>query len=197
MSEALKHPSFEELYQQLRNLPQHQRGEILAGELVLSPRPAVPHISVGTELATDINYRFGRRGNPGGWLILIEPELHLVTPGYTHVVIPDLAGWKHETLAVLPHTAYLTTPPDWICEILSPATSRYDRREKARIYHMAGVTWRWIVDPDDQTIEAYRREGDFWILLGTWSDEEAAQIEPFEAASFDLRIWWERLNPPV
>jgi Uma2 family endonuclease len=200
MSEALKHASFADLYQQLRRLPETVRGEIMAGELVVSPRPAVPHAAVESEITSDLKIRFGRRpggpDQPGGWWILVEPELHLELPGETAVVSPDLAGWKHETLPALPRAAYLSTPPDWVCEILSPATARHDRRAKARIYHQAGVTWRWLVDPDAQTIEVYRRQGEFWTLLGTWSNEEAAQLEPFDQVALNLAIWWEGITPP-
>jgi Uma2 family endonuclease len=201
MSEALKHASFEDLYRQLRTLPDTVQGEIIAGELVVSPRPAVPHADIALDLGAEVRIRFGRRpggpDRPGGWWILPEPELHLQVPGETAVVSPDLAGWKHETLPALPRAAYLVTPPDWVCEILSPATARYDRRAKARIYHQAGVTWRWLVDPELQTIEVYRRQGEFWTLLGTWSNEEAAHLEPFDAVALNLAEWWAGITPPA
>jgi hypothetical protein len=38
--------------------------------------------------------RFGDpdEGDPGGWVILDEPELHLGAD----IVVPDLAGWRRE-----------------------------------------------------------------------------------------------------
>ena len=59
MSTALKLPSFEDLYRRLRSLPEGQNGEILNGELVLSPRPAFPHanliLEIGGELIDMLN----------------------------------------------------------------------------------------------------------------------------------------------
>jgi len=200
MSEALKHASFDDLYRKLRALPDGKTGEIIGGELVVSPRPAVPHAVAEGLIYREVSYQFHRRPGgewPGGWWILPEPELHLQVPGQTAVVSPDLAGWKHETLPLLPRAAYIVTPPDWVCEILSPSTALHDRNAKARIYHQAGVKWRWLVDPELQTIEVYRREGDFWMLLGIWTNEESAYLEPFDAVALNLSEWWDGVAPPT
>lgn len=193
MQTAHRLPSFEELYRQLRQLPEHLRGEILEGSLVVSPRPAIPHASAAAEIISDLRIHFRRKpgGPPTGWWILPEPELHLELPGQTHLVSPDLAGWRRERMNVPPDAAFISLPPDWVCEILSPSTARYDKKEKARIYHQAGVSWHWLVDPSARTVEAYRREGEFWIRLGVWSEEENAHIEPFEEVNLNLQLWWD------
>jgi Uma2 family endonuclease len=187
--------TFAELYQELYRLPAHLRGEIIAGDLITSPRPALPHARANIDLSSELYLRYGRKpgggDRPGGWWILQEPELHLETPGFTHVLSPDLAGWRRERLPELPDTAWLGLCPDWVCEILSPATARYDKREKARIYHEAGVIWRWIVDPRARTLEAFRREGAFWMLLGTWGGEDRVAVEPFDAVELEMEGWWE------
>lgn len=190
MSEALKSPSLAELYRQLRALPADQNGEILDGELVTSPRPRFPHASVSTEISGDLRIRYRRKPgdhDPNGWWIVAEPELHLGP----HVVSPDIAGWKRVRMPTPPDAAFVTLSPDWICEILSPSTERYDRRAKARIYHEAGVTHHWLVSPTARTVEVYRREGDFWTRLGVWSDEAAARLPPFEEVELDLWAWWD------
>lgn len=191
MYEALKQPSFNELYQQLCALPDNMIGEIIAGELVVSPRPAVRHAAAGTGIGSDMWSRFHRKPGgtdaPGGWWILVEPELHLGA----EALVPDIAGWKRETLPELPDTTALSVAPDWICEILSPGTARRDKKEKARSYHAAGVTWYWLVDPIERTLEAYRRAGEFWVRLGVWTDDEKARIEPFDAVELELERWWE------
>lgn len=191
MSEALKSPSADELYRQLRDLPPHLVGEILAGELVVSPRPALPHATVGSGVLSSTHGRFHRKPGggdaPGGWWILVEPELHLGD----EVLVPDIAGWKRETLPQIPRTAFTTVVPDWVCEVLSPATARRDKKEKARIYHRAGVTWYWLVDPLERTLVAFRRHGEFWVQLGVWADDDKARIEPFDAVELELEGWWE------
>jgi Uma2 family endonuclease len=159
----------------------------------------MPHASIGAEITGDLRMHFRRKTGggdaPSGWWIVPEPELHLFTPGFTHVLSPDIAGWKRERMPVIPRSAFVSLVPDWVCEILSPSTANYDRRTKARIYHQAGVTWRWLVDPNAQTIEAYRRDGDFWVLLGTWGDAELACIEPFDTIELNLGLWWDGIAP--
>jgi Uma2 family endonuclease len=46
--------------------------------------------------------------------------------------------------------------PDWIAEVLSPATARYDRTTKLRAYERAGVPEVWLVDLADRTVTIYR-----------------------------------------
>lgn len=195
MTEALKTDSFAELYQQLQRLPDHLTGQIIAGELVVSPRPTIPHANAETDIAADLRVRFGRRsggsGFPGGWLILIEPELHLGDD----VLVPDIAGWKRETLPHLPRAANIDVTPDWVCEVLSPRTAKQDRNQKARCYHRAGVTWRWLIDPELQTLEIYRREGDFWTLIGIYEGDSVVRAAPFDAVELDMSPWWEGFAP--
>lgn len=48
--------------------------------------------------------------------------------------------------------------PDWIAEVLSPATAAYDRTTKLPAYERAGVPEVWLIDPTDRTIAIYRIE---------------------------------------
>ena len=45
--------------------------------------------------------------------------------------------------------------PDWIIEILSPATSKKDLTEKFDLYQNAGVQEYWVVHPTDGTVIPY------------------------------------------
>ena len=198
MSTALSQPSFEELYKALQELPDDQRGEILAGELVVSPRPASDHGVASTAIIGLLWPRFrggGGGGNPGGWLILHEPELHLHVGGRTDVLSPDVAGWQHTTLPKFRRTRHVEQTPDWVCEVLSPSTIRRDQKTKSRIYHDAGVRWLWLVDPVSRRLFAYRREGAFWVWLGEWGGTDLARVEPFESVELDLALWWDDMAP--
>ena len=44
--------------------------------------------------------------------------------------------------------------PDFIIEILSPSTAKYDMLTKKRLYQQSGVREYWIVDPDSKTMAA-------------------------------------------
>lgn len=46
--------------------------------------------------------------------------------------------------------------PDWVAEVLSPSTARYDRTIKLAAYERAGVPEIWLIDPSDRTVAIYR-----------------------------------------
>ncbi len=173
-------------YEDILALPEHLTGEIIAGELHTSPRPALPHAVVASELGGELR-PFGRGpGGPGGWIILHEPELHIDDD----VLVPDLAGWKRERMPSEALTAsFATTVPDWVCEVLSPRTTKRDREIKAPTYARHGVEHLWLVDPIAGHVDAYARREDGWLWLGTWSDDDA-HIPPFHAIGLELRSIW-------
>jgi Uma2 family endonuclease len=127
---------------------------------------------------------------PGGWIILDEPELHLGDP--VDILVPDLAGWRRETMPELPDAPFLTLRPDWACEVLSPSTAKVDRAEKLPIYAREGVPHVWLVDPELATLEIYRLDGGSYRLVHTWRDDDVCRAEPFDAIELPLGSLWER-----
>ena len=177
-------------YEDIVNLPEHVVGEILDGELFVSPRPASPHAFAHSVIGADLLGGFqrppGDAGGLGGWWFLTEPELH-----FEHDVLePDVAAWRHARMPVVPNTAWFTLAPDWVCEVISPSTARIDRSRKMRIYARAGIAWHWIVDPLLQTVEVYTLRDGHWVVLRTLGGDGPARIEPFEALEVSLARWW-------
>ncbi|MBK8256671.1 MAG: Uma2 family endonuclease [Polyangiaceae bacterium] len=172
-----------------RNAPEHTVAEILDGRLSLLPRPRPRHAKVATRLARALGGFFDPNdGDPGGWVILVEPELHLGSA--PDVLDPDIAGWRRERLPEEPSEAAITTPPDWVCEILSDSTEAMDRGPKRRIYRREGVTHLWLCDPRIETIEVYRLESGRFAELETCSGNIKVRPEPFNAVELDLgRLW--------
>ena len=90
-------------YADIVALPEGLNGEILGGELVASPRPASAHIRAASVLGSLLGPPFDLGlGGPGGWWLLHEPELSLPVDPDFDPVIPDLAGWRHETMPEYP-----------------------------------------------------------------------------------------------
>ena len=175
------------IYDALCQVPDDKVAEILDGELIVTPRPALRHASASSGLGGLLWGPFqAGRGGPGGWWILDEPEIHLADD----VVVPDLAGWRRERLPAIPDRAFLALAPDWVCEVLSPATVRMDRSRKMRIYGRERVGYVWLLDPIVRTLEVLRLEGVQWLLVGTHDGTEPVNAEPFEATSIDLAMLW-------
>jgi len=192
MTQAIARPT-RATYADVDLVPENMVGEIINGELVVSPRPAPKHARAATALSSSIFGGFdGPAGAPdgGGWWILFEPELHLSGDAY----VPNIAGWRRERLQELPDTAHFDLAPDWVCEVLSPSTQRRDRMGKLPAYAHEGVAWAWLVDPISRHVEVYRLDHDHWVLEGTWgeghADASAVRLPPFEALAIDLSRWW-------
>jgi Uma2 family endonuclease len=162
--------------------------ELVDGKLVTSPRPGPFHATAASALGGELWSPFRRgRGGPGGWVILDEPELHLLG---AEVLVPDVVGWRVERMPELPVTAWFETVPDWVCEVASPATAAFDRADKMPVYARAGVKFAWIVEPTVQTSETYALENQRWVLLETFRGDRGVRAAPFDAIELEVGVLW-------
>lgn len=176
-------------YEDLLAVPDPLIAEIIDGELVTSPRPSSPHARAASNLGGELYGPFDRgRGGPGGWILLDEPELHL----HGDVLVPDIAGWRRERMAEMPDAAAFELPPDWVCEVLSPTTAAIDRADEVPIYRREAVGYVWLVDPKNQTLEAFMLEAAAYRLLGVWRGDARVRAAPFDALELELGALWAR-----
>ena len=108
---------------------------------------------------------------------------------------PDILFVSKEHLERLRPT-YLDGPADLVVEIISPESAARDRGEKFYEYEAAGIPEYWLIDPDRETAEFYRLEGDYYRT--TFVGREGvyrSQVLP----DFWLRVeWlWQDPLPPV
>lgn len=176
-------------YDALLALPETLVGEVLGGQLYTQPRPSGPHGIAERALNVDLAGPFDLgRGGPGGWWILVEPEVHFVRD--TEVAVPDLAGWRRERMPEIPQDHRFEVVPDWVCEILSPGTAKKDRAIKMPLYARYGIAHLWLVDPLERTLEAYELREGLWTLLCTLKDDDPVAVPPFAAVTFALSDLW-------
>lgn len=176
------------VYEDLFHIPENRRGEIIDGELIVTPRPSRRHSLASSRLGGAIIpvYDFGDGWGPGGWVILDEPEISLGED----ILVPDLGGWRKERFpGEEPHN-WISVSPDWVCEILSPGTARVDRAEKMPLYARNGVAHAWLVDPILKTLEVFRFEPGQWVVLGVYSGAARVRAEPFPELELDLGCLW-------
>jgi Uma2 family endonuclease len=180
-------------YEDLLAVPEHQVAEILFGRLVTHPHPAPQYVSAATALSGILGTAVQpKAGESGGWAFMTEPKLHLGP----HVLVPDLAAWRREKLRGLPEKAWIDVTPDWVCEVLSPSTERYDRCEKRTIYAKAGVGHLWFVGPRSEMLEAYELTNGKWLVLGAFFGDAQIIAPPFGDVTFPLGLLWP-FDPPA
>jgi Uma2 family endonuclease len=174
--------------------PETMVAEILDGELHTMPRPRPRHARAATRLARRLGPFDDDPGDPGGWVILLEPEIHLGPK--PDKIVPDVAGWRRGRLpaSVFDDNApgAITIFPDWACEVLSETTERIDRGKKMRIYRRERVRHVWLASPTLETLEVYRLEDGFWTLLETFEGDAVVRAEPFDAIELPLAALWGR-----
>ncbi len=119
-------------------------------------------------------------------MLLYEPEIHLGE----NVVVPNNAGWRLIRMPALPETPFFTLAPDWVCEVLSPATRDLDLDGKRAVYARAGIDHMWLVDPEAKSLEAFELRDGNWVLLDSIFDDVPVSLPPFEAVSFNLGDLW-------
>ena len=139
-------------------------------------------------------------GSPAG---VDDGVARLVVTPIVGFAVPNLAGWRRERFAPSPTSTYIDTPPDWICEVLSPSTQAIDRTDKLTVYAEFGVKHCWYVDPIARTLEVLELTGGSlesvrsgpgpdakWLLAATFKDDGSVTAPPFEAHTFALDVLW-------
>jgi len=188
MSLPAQHLEFT-LYDELLALPENLVGEIIGGQLYTQPRPAGPHEIASSSLGADLNLAYYKgRGGPGGWWILVEPEVHFIRD--VEVVVPDLAGWRRERMPRPPEDHRFLVTPDWVCEVLSPSTAKKDRIKKMPLYARHGVAYLWLVDPLAKTLEVYTLAKTAWVVTGLYKDDDEISAPPFQEITLRLAEMW-------
>ena len=166
----------ESLYEIIERLPPNYVGEIVDGVLQAHQRPAARHGVIATRLTTAITAAYDL-GEPGGWWVIAEPEVHFVRD--REVLVPDIAAWTRERLPDLPDNQRFEVVPDWVCEVLSPSTIETDRKTKMRRYAIHGVAHVWLADPMQRVLEAYRLQNGDWQQITTFGSSEPIRAAPF------------------
>ncbi|HEY8926607.1 MAG TPA: Uma2 family endonuclease, partial [Polyangia bacterium] len=173
-------------YGDLVALPPDVHAEVLAGEIVTAPAPLPRHSKVQRAAGRFVGGPFDDddgRGGPGGWWIFVEVDVAL---GPHDIVRPDVAGWRRPRLPRPGSMRPIEVVPDWVAEILSPATAARYRVQKRNLYARAGVAHYWLIDPETRVLEALVLREGVWLEAGVYDDSHTARIPPFEAIELEV-----------
>jgi Uma2 family endonuclease len=160
------------------------RYEILDGELFVTPAPATKHqIALGNlHRILSIHVHAHQMGR----LLLAPTDLVLAT---TTVVQPDLIFIGNDRSRVITERG-VEGAPTLVIEILSPTTHRTDRQTKAQLYAKYGVPHYWLIDPDQQGLEAYELSGEQYNLVTRAQDTDLFTPSVFPGLSIQISDLW-------
>lgn len=96
------------------------------------------------------------------------------------------------------NTPYFKLAPDWVCEVISPTTARFDRIKKVPLYAAHGVSYCWLVDPLQRTLEILELKGDSYSLVQALGEEDLVRARPFDAIELELSgLWLDESETPI
>jgi len=159
----------------------HNRYEILEGELAVTPAPSTKHQTASGNLFILLAQHI--KAHDLGKLFHAPIDLILAS---TSVLQPDLVFVSKDRQRIITEKA-IEGVPDLVIEILSPTTSRTDRVTKAQIYARHSVPAYWIVDPEQEVIEIYLLEVDGYRLAATLQGEIPMFAPPFKELEIAAR----------
>jgi Uma2 family endonuclease len=160
------------------------RYEILDGELSVTPAPATMHQTVLGNLHRILaNHVIASQLGK----LFIAPTDLIVAP--ITVVQPDLIFIGNDRRHIVTERA-IEGSPTLVIEILSPTTHRTDRVTKAQLYAKYAVPHYWLIDPGQQTLEAYDLVTDHYNLVASVRNAEVLTPSLFPSLSIQLADLW-------
>lgn len=171
VAKQLDHYTIEDIY----NLPDGQRAELIDGELYMMATPSRIHQRVVMELSFRIRDYIGK--NDGDCEVYPSPFAVFLNANNDIYVEPDIS--------VICDKDKLTDEgckgaPDWIIEVVSPSSRAMDYNKKLFKYRTAGVREYWIVDLKKQLIMVYNFEHDAFEEYSFSDKVKAGIYEDFE-----------------
>jgi Uma2 family endonuclease len=76
--------------------------------------------------------------------------------------------------------------PDFIIEILSPATKSKDIHEKFDLYQEFGVSEYWIVDPLSQIVDVFLLKDGHYQLKGKYTNDDKIEVNTLAGLVIEL-----------
>jgi Uma2 family endonuclease len=172
-------------YDDYRDLPNDRnRYEILDGELSVTPAPSTKHQRISGRLYLILAHHV--LANQLGDIYAAPTDLILAP---TTVVQPDLLFIGTDRRGIVTERA-IEGSPTLVIEILSVTTRRMDRQTKAQLYAKHEVPHYWLIDPDQQTLEAYELAGDQYNLVFNAQNAEVFTPSLFPGLSIRLADLW-------
>jgi Uma2 family endonuclease len=162
---------------------ENERCEIIDGEAYMMVTPSRIHQEISMALSAMIyNYLEGKPCEvyPAPFAVRLFPQEDgsddtVVEPDITVVCDPSKLDDRGCNGA-----------PDFIIEIISPSTARYDRIVKFNKYREAGVREYWIVDPEEKIISVYLlKDGQYMAV--NYDDTAVVPVTALPGCSIDLK----------
>ena len=167
-------------YLKLKDEPGY-RHEVLEGLLVKEPAPTFRHQKVLGELFRQLADFFDDF-DPGGEIVIAPMDVTLSAQNVLQPDIMFISGDKKDII----RDERIDGACDLIVEIVSPRYRSKDRIKKMEIYRQGGVLHYWIVDPEENFVEAYKLVENHYTLIAAGDKGVEFNHPDFPGLEIDL-----------
>lgn len=174
-----KHYTLSDIYA----LPDGQRAELIDGEFYAMAPPSRLHQQIAGEIYRQIANHIAE--HKGHCKPFIAPFAVFLSEDDKNYVEPDISVVCDESKL---DDKGCNGAPDWVIEVVSPASRRMDYMIKLFKYRTAGVREYWIVEPSEHTVIIYRFDGND---LDKYSFSEGIKSGLIDGLSIDLSMFAE------
>ncbi len=158
--------------------------ELVAGEIVVSPRPNFLHAYTLGTLFSILNDHL--LANALGALYLEVDSIF----DDDEVRSPDILYFPKNKSPTRESGRDMRDVPALCVEVLSPSNARTDRVDKFNLYQKHGVQDYWIVDPVEKTFEAYTLAAARYVPSARGAADQTLKAPPFPDLEIPLaRLW--------
>ena len=161
------------------SLPEGAPYQLINGKLVFMAAPSYQHQDVLANLHLEIG-SFVRQ-NKLGKLVFAPTDVKLDDQ---NIIQPDLLFINIKRSNIIQRMIMGT--PDFVVEILSPSTEKYDRKNKMKLFGKHGVVEAWLVNINKQEIEVYHNENKKMQLIQKVSKNDS--IKSIAIEGFELEV---------
>ncbi len=157
------------------------RFEVLEGMLIREPSPTTHHQRVVFALSRQLA-DFFECFDPEGELFMSPLDVTLTS---RNVVQPDILFIFGSRRSIM-RPERIDGPCDLVVEVMSPSNRRKDRLRKLEIYRRAGIPHYWLVDPEENTLEAFVLKDERYVLTAAGGPGDMFAHPDFPGLDLDL-----------
>jgi len=169
-------------------VPSDVRAQVIDSEVIEMATPSAEHGNAQAGIVSCLRRLFHRRVGgelPGGWWIMTEVEIEFEPD---QLFIPDVIGWRRSHSANPPTGRPTILRPDWVCEVVSPASANDDLVKKLRVFQRSAVRYYWTVDLSHETLTVLRWTPEGYLVAMTAGRRDRVRAEPFDAVEIPVAV---------
>ena len=168
-----------------RHLPEGAPIQLINGKRIIMSSPIELHQAVSGDLFVLI-YSFVKK-NKLGKTYAAPFDVYL---DHANAIQPDILFISNERKNIIKD--FVEGAPDFVVEITSPSTKKYDLKDKLQAYGRNDVLEYWVIHPKKQELLTYLNKKGVMTLQKTYSKKGKVKSKAIKGFSFQLADIFEK-----